>query len=166
MTINESIEYLQRQYPAFDRRVFRDTDKNGCEFCEMIMPNKALPSLPLTLHITDEGCSISAGQLENVTGCDKMTACEASAAIADIISDKIIFVLGYRDEDDLGFGKPFLTEIYALTGGDDDMSREYERFIEKISTPLTGFSRLFTSLKGRFLIMNFSGSLNKTITRS
>ncbi len=166
MNINESIEYLQKQFPSFDRKVFRDIDRHGSEFCEMVMPNKALPSMPLTIHISDDGCSISVGQIENVTGSNKMIPKSAACAISDIISDKIVFVLGYKDEDDIGFGKPFMTEIYALTGADDDMSEEYERFIHKISTPLTKFSRVFSSLKGRFLIMNFSGSLNKTITRS
>ncbi len=165
MTIDESIEYLKKQLPSFDRKVFRDIDKHGNEFCEMVMQNVSMPSLPITVHISDDGCSISVGQIENVTGSDKMTAAAAVSAICDITSDKIVFVLGYKDEDDIGFGKPFMTEIFALTGGDDDMSKEYERLIDKISSPLSKVSRFFSSLKGRFSIMNFSGSINKTITR-
>ncbi|MBQ4090780.1 MAG: hypothetical protein IJC64_00530 [Clostridia bacterium] len=165
MKIEEKIAYIQRKFPAFDRQVIYDTDNRGNDFCEMIMPNQKQPNVPLTVSVSERGCSISVGQIENVTGSDAMTPEQASAAISDILADKIIFVLAYRDGDDTGFGAPFYSRIFALTGKGDDMQEDYRKFIEKINKPLTKISRLFTVLKGRFIIFNFSGSLKREITR-
>ena len=165
MTINEQIAYLQLKMPAFDRQVINDVDNRGNAFCEMIMPNSKKPNRPITVTVTERGCSISVGQFDNVTGSTTMTPEQTYAAIKDIIDDKIIFALAYRDDDDTGFGAPVFSRIFAITGNDDDMSAEYDAFIAKISTPLTKFSKLFTSLKGRFVIFNYSGSLDREITR-
>ena len=165
MTVEQSVEYLLSHSKLFEREVIRDTDRRGRDFCEMIIKNESQPSFPITVSVTEDGCSLSVGQLEEVTGSDRMTPDEALAAIGDILEDRILFVLAYRDEDDVGFGSPFFTRIFALTGGDDDMSREYDRFMEKISKPASRFLRPFTTLKGRFLIFNFSGSVNKTVIR-
>ena len=58
-----------------------------------------------------------------------------------------------------------MTEIFPITGGEDDESRELERFIAKISTPVKGLKRKLTKLKGRFVITNFSGSEDRIISR-
>jgi hypothetical protein len=156
---------LQNAFPQFSSRVIDDVDRHGNEFCELIFSNPNLPSVPIAVHICEDGCSVSVGQFEDVTGSRNMSAEQTRGAIEDIINDKIIFVIAYRDEDDVGFGKPFFQRIFAMTGDCDDMSREYEDFIRTIQKPLSPFARRFTSLKGRFIIFNFSGSLNTTITR-
>lgn len=166
MKIAEQISYLQLKNPAFDRQVIHDVDNRGNEFCEMIMPNAKKPNAPLTVTVTERGCSVSVGQFEDVANSNTMTPEQVCAAIKDIKDDKIIFVLAYRDKDsDTGFGAPFFSRIFAITGGNDDMSEEYDSFITKISTPLTKFSRFFTSLKGRFVIFNYSGSIDREIIR-
>ena len=165
MKIEEQIAYIQRKFPAFDRQVIYDTDNRGNDFCEMIMPNEKQPRLPLTVSVSERGCSISVGQLESVTDSDTMTPEETCAAISDIVSDKIIFVLAYREGEDTGFGAPFYSRVFALTGKDDDMSEDYEKFVARISKPLSKLSRIFTAMKGRFVIFNFSGTLMREITR-
>lgn len=165
MKINDQIMYLKKAFPAFDGKVMYDVDRKGEEFCEMIMPNPHMPNMPLAVSLGENGCSLSVGQFDNVTGHSTMTVEQLCSAINDIISDKIIFVMAYADEDDIGFGKPFMTQIFAITGDNDDMSEEYERFIAKISSPLSKFARRFTSLKGRFIVTNYSGSVNMTIIR-
>ena len=165
MTVNETAEYLQRTFSKLDGRVIHDVDRHGEEFCEIIFSNNKLPSAPIAVIVADKGCSVSVGQFECVTGSDRMSAGETVSAINDIISDRIIFVMAYRSDDDIGFGKPFFTRIFALTDGEDDMSAEYERFISTISSPLSKLSRFFTSLKGRFIVFSFSGNIYRTITR-
>ncbi len=165
MKINDQIIYLRKAFPAFDGKVMYDVDRRGTEFCEMVMPNPSMPNMPLAVSLSESGCSLSAGQFDNVTGHDSMTVEQLCSAIRDVISDKIIFVMAYSEDDDVGFGKPFMTRIFAITGDDDDMSQEYKRFIAKISSPLGKFARRFTSLKGRFIITNYSGSINKIIIR-
>lgn len=165
MTIDDKILYLQKAYPQFGKRIFCDVDAHGNDFCEIVYPNEKNPRFPITVSVSDSGCTVSVGQIHNVTGKSPITHEQASEAIADIVSDKIIFVLGYRGEDDVGEGRPYLTEIFALTGGEDDMGEEYRAFIDKISTPLKGFARHLTRLKGRFIITDFTGKTSLTIER-
>ena len=134
-------------------------------FCEMVIKNENQPNFPITVSVTENGCTLSVGQFEDVASSNKMTPDEVLSAINDVIADKIIFVLAYKGEDDLGFGAPYFSRVFALTDGDDDMSDDYDRFLSHISKPVNKFFRPLTSLKGRFLIFNFSGSLNKTVMR-
>ena len=152
MTVEQVSEYLLSHSRRFERDVIYDTDKHGDSFCELIIKNPSLRSL-------------SVGNFSDVTGNKKMTPDQTLLAIEDIIADKIIFVLGYRDDDDIGFGSPFFSRIFALTGKDDDMTDDYDDFIKTVSTPINKRLRFLYSLKGRFLIFNFSGSVRKTILR-
>ena len=165
MKIEEKIEYLRRRHPGFAKRVLHDVDNKGNEFSEIIYPNEKQEMMPITVSVSDEGCLISVGKISNVTGDYPIGHEQAASAIDDIINDRIVFVLGYSEEDDTMTGAPFMSEIFPVTGDVDDNSAELERFIQKISTPVTGFKRKLTKLKGRFLITTFSGSENKIIVR-
>jgi len=165
MNIEEKIEYLRRALPAFDKKVMYDVDNRGNEFCEIIYPNEKQPSMPIAVSVSDEGCLISVGQIADVVGSSPITVDQAISAIGDIISDKIIFVLGFADGDDIGFGAPFFTQIFPITGEEDDMSEELEAFVKKIEAPLSKWKRKLTRFKGRFVITNFSGSENRVIFR-
>ncbi len=165
MNIDGRTEYLKKRYPLLELRITYDTDDRGNNFNELVYPNKDQPNMPVTVTVSDEGCLISVGQIANVTGERPITHEQAAEAIDDIINDRIILVLGYTDDGDVGFGAPFMTELFAVTGDVDDMSEELDAFIAKISKPLGKFARRFTRLKGRFIITNFSGSENKIIIR-
>ena len=165
MTIQEKVEFLRRRHPSFGKKVLYDVDVKGREFCEMIYPNENNPMMPITVSVSEDGCLISVGQISNVTGNRAISVEQAASAIDDIVQDRIVFVLGYKDGEDIGSGAPYLTEIYPITGDEDDQSRELEQFIAKISTPVTGFKRKFTPLKGRFIITDFSCGVNRTILR-
>ena len=165
MTVEQMTEYLLSHNKLFDRAVIRDTDRRGRDFCEMIIKNENLPNFPITVSVTCDGCSISVGQIEHITGSDRRTPDQALSAIEDVLRDNIIFVLAYNDEDDIGFGAPYLSRVFALTGGEDDMSREYLLFKKRLEPPIKKLFRPFVKLKGRFNIFNFSGSVNETIIR-
>ncbi len=164
MTIEQSVEYLLSHDRRFVREVMYDTDSKGEDFCEMIIKNSTNPSFPITVTVSDKGCSVAVGQFENVTGSQSMTPEQTLDAIEDIVCDKIIFVLGYEGDGDIGFGAPNFMRVFALTGREDDMSSDYEEFTDKISKPIKKFRFLY-SLKGKFVIFNYSGSLNKTVVR-
>lgn len=165
MTSEQFVEYLLSRSPLFDKGVIRDTDRHGNDFCEMIIKNEAQPLFPITVTVTNRGASISVGQIQNVASSSTMSPEETLAAINDIVNDKIIFVIAYDKDNDLGFGSPSLTRIFAITGADDDMSEDYERFLVQIAKPIKKIFRPFTSIKGRFTIFNFTGSLIKTVER-
>ena len=165
MKIEEMIGILRRRFPAFGQKVIYDTDRKGNEFCEIIYPNEKNPSMPITVSISEDGCLISVGQISHVTGDSPISVEQAVSAMEDIIADRIVFVLGYNDGDDIGLGAPFMTELYAITDDVDDMSEELEKFIEKVKKPLKGIWRKLSSLKGRFVITDFSGSRFEEIIR-
>ena len=165
MNIEEKIEFLRKKHTGFDKRVMWDVDNKGNEFAEIIYPNKSNPMMPIAVSVSEEGCLISVGQIPDVVGSFPILPEEAVSAINDIISDKIIFVLGYSAEDDTGIGAPFFTRIFPITDDVDDMSEDLEIFIKKIESPLPKWKRSFTTLKGRFVITNFSGSEKREIIR-
>ena len=165
MNIEEKIEFLRKKYPEFGRKVIYDTDGKGNEFCEMVYPNEKNPMMPITVCVSEDGCLISVGQISHVTGYRPITVEQAASAIDDVVNDRIVFVLGYKDGDDIGSGAPYLTDLYPITGDVDDRSEALEAFIGKINTPVTGFKRKLTRLKGRFIIFNFSGSRREEIFR-
>ena len=165
MKIEEMISLLRRRFPKFSQKLLYDVDNKGNEFCEMIYPNESNPSMPITVSISESGCLISVGQISHVTGDRPIPIEHAISAMEDIIADRIVFVLGYNDGDDIGSGAPFMTELYAITGDVDDMSEELEKFIEKVKKPLKGIWRKLSSLKGRFVITDFSGSRFEEIIR-
>jgi hypothetical protein len=165
MNIQEKIAFLRRRYPAFGQREIWDVDNRGEEFCEMIYPNEKNPTMPITVSVNENGCRISVGQFSHVTGNRPITVEQAAAAIDDIVNDRIVFALGYKDGECMGFGKPFITELFPLTGGEDDKKGELDAFIATLSTPVTGFRRKLTKLKGSFILTDFSGGFNKTIDR-
>ncbi len=165
MKIDEQIAYLRRIHHGFSKQVLYDADARGNEFCELIYPNATKPEMPIAVAISEEGCLISVGKVTNVTG-DRPIPCEhAASAIRDILDDKILFVLGYEEEDDTFAAAPFFSQIYALTGGVDDMQQSFEKLIRRLETPVAGLKRKLTRLKGRFLILNFSGSRDRIIIR-
>ena len=125
MNIEEKIEFLRKKHPKFSRRVMHDVDDKGNEFCEIIYPNDNNPMMPIAVSVSDEGCLISVGKYPNVTGDYPITVEQACSAIDDVINDRIVFVFGYEDIDDEG-GAPFMTEIFPITGMEDDESEELE----------------------------------------
>ena len=165
MTVAQSVEYLLSKERHFERNTIWDKDRRGRDFCELLIKNPYQPSFPITVTVTESGCSVSVGQFDDVADSNKMTPDQALSAINDILSNKIIFVLAYKNDDDIGFGTPYFSRIFAITDGEDDMSEEYEEFIKKISAPVNKYLRPFTALKGRFFIFNYTGSLKKTIIR-
>ena len=165
MNIEEMLDMLRRRYPAFGRKVIYDKDHKGREFAEIVYPNEKNPSMPITVSVSDDGCLISAGQISHVTGERPISIPEAISAIDDIINDRIVFVLGYEDKKDSISGAPFLTELFALTGDENDERGELDEFIAKLRTPVKGLRRYFASLKGRFVVTNFSGTINEEIFR-
>ena len=165
MNIEEMLDILRRRYPNFGRKVIYDVDRKGREFAEIVYPNDKNPSMPITVSISEGGCLISVGQISHVTGERPISVEEAISAIDDIINDKIVFVLGYDDKKDSISGAPFLSELFALSGDANDDEQELDEFVAKLRTPVKGLRRYFTSLKGRFVVSNFSGSRNEEIFR-
>ena len=165
MTVEEKVMHITSYYPDFAKRTIRDEDTRGNIFFDMILENEKNPSMPITLSVSEEGCILSVGIIGNVTGGKPISHEVALSAIDDIISGKVLFAIGYKGKDTYGVDTPSMTQIFALTGREDDMTKEYESFIARLSKPLSRLGRLFTKLKGKFIITNYSGDVRLEITR-
>ena len=165
MTVEEKVRYITSHYPDFAKRTIRDEDAHGNLFFDMILENSQNPAMPLTLSVSERGCTISVGIIGDITGGRPISHEAALVAIDDVISGRILFVTGYKGKDTYGVETPFMTQIFALTGREDDMTSEYESFKQKLSKPLSKLARPFTALKGRFIITNYSGDTMLEINR-
>ena len=165
MTLEEKVRYITSKHPDFAKRTIRDEDSHGNIFFDMILENEKNPSMPLTLSVSDSGCVLSVGIIGNITGGKPISHEVALNALDDVIFGRVLFVMGYSGKDTYGVDTPFLTQIFALTVREDDMTREYESFKEKLSKPLSKLGRIFTKLKGNFIITDYSGDVKLEITR-
>ena len=165
MTVEEKVRYITARFPDFAKRTIRDENARGEEFFDMVLENSSNPSMPLTVSVNEDGCLISVGPIANITGKRPIPHEAAISAIEDVISGKVLFVMGYKGKDTYGVETPFMTQIFALTGREDDMTDEYEEFRAKLSKPLSKFFRAFTSLKGKFIITDYSGEMSLEINR-
>ena len=165
MTIEESIAYLRRKFPAISPRITYDVDSHGEEFCEIFMPCKKNENLPISIAVTSDGCFLSVGRMHNVMGKNPISAEACASAIKDVVDGKIIFVFGYKNEDAHADSKVFFHRFFALTGREDDMSEDYSDFLSELEKKPTWFERKFGGTVGIFEISSFDSSEVKIIKR-
>ena len=165
MTIDESILYLRRKFPEISPRVAYDVDSKGESFCELFMPCKANENLPISITVTSDGCLFSVGRMHNVMGKEPISAETCAAAIGDVVDGKILFVFGYKNEDDYADSKVFFHRFFALTGREDDMSEEYSEFLATLEKKPSWLERKFGGTVGIFEISSFDKADVKIIKR-
>lgn len=164
MNIEDTVAMLRRRFPEFGKREIFDVDLKGDPFCEIVLPNEKNSRLPLTVTVTEKGCRLSVGHMNDIS--DGLIPSELTPqAILDVLEDRVILVFGYKNEDDRANGKTFYTNVFAITGGEDDMSSEYDRFVQTVNTPVKGIRRRMARLKGIFDICTFGGSVSVTVCR-
>ena len=165
MTVDESVQLIEKKFSQFEQSVNRDVDNKGKDFCEVCLQNRKNPMFPVTVTVKESGCLVSVGRVQNVTGTSCFPVENIIPAIEDIILGRVVFVFGYENQEKLEDDKPFFTKIFALTGKDDDMTEEYRKLIEKLNIPVGGIKRRLTKLKGIFRVYNFTYSVDETIRR-
>ncbi len=165
MTIEEAIGFFRRKFSKFPQRVAYDIDERGEDFAEIFFPNEINKNLPISILVSDEGCLLSVGRLHNVMGDRPISPEACESAIRDVIEDKIVFVFGYKTEDDYDESKVFFSRFFALTGREDDMSGEYEKFLLTLEKKPSWIERKFSKTVGIFEISSFSQAETKIIKR-
>ena len=166
MTIEDSIAYLRRQFPAISKKVTYDVDKKGRDFCELVLPNEHNENMPVTVTVNADGCRISAGRMMHISGEREMSTEEAVCAINDIINDRIVFVFKYKNEEDFSDRRACDQRFFALTDREDDMSEEFNALIKKIETPIKNkFEKIFSQNVGIFEILSFCGKFDRVLRR-
>ncbi len=165
MTIEDSISYLRRQFPSISQRVTYDVDAHGEDFCEIFLPNEQNQNLPITITVYTDGCLFSVGRMHNVMGNKPISTEVCASAIRDVIQDKIVFVFGYKNEEEYDNSKAFFHRFFALTGREDDMSDEYYDFLENLKKKPSWLEKKFSKMTGIFEFSTFSDNEPKIIKR-
>lgn len=165
MNAEGQVAELQKRFPELGRGAVFDVTGKGERFCELIYPNPYQAGFPLTVTVFDDGSLISFGKVSDVAGEKRLPLDAAICAIDDIIHDRVIFVLQYNNKDAMEHSRLYACEAFAVTDGEGDMKAEYEELIHTLHKPLRGLGRLFSTLKGIFVITDFSGGVHDEITR-
>lgn len=166
MTIEDSIAYLRRQFPAISKKVTYDVDKKGRDFCELVLPNENNENMPVTVTVNADGCLISAGRMMNISGEREMSVQETVCAINDVVGDKIVFVFKYKNEEDFLDRRACESKFFALTGREDDMSEEFDAFVKKIESPIKNkLEKFFSQNIGIFEFVSFGGKFDRVVRR-
>lgn len=165
MNLSEQVLELQKRFPELGRRAVYDMTDKGESFCELVYPNPAQQSLPLTLTVFDDGTAISLGKIPDVAGGKRLPIDAAICAVDDIIHDRIIFVFQYASRSAMESSLPIACDAFVMTEGEGDMRTEYDDLMRTLRKPLSAFGKLFSSLKGIFVITDFSGSRRELIER-
>ncbi len=165
MTIQDSITYLRRQFPSISPRVSCDVDSDGEDFCEIFLPNDKNANLPISITVRDDGCLFSVGRMHNVMGNKPISTEVCASAIRDVVEDRIVFVFGYKNDEDYDDSKAFYHRFFALTGRDDDMSEEYEDFLAMLDKKPSWLEKKFSKMTGIFEISRFNDEAPKIIKR-
>lgn len=155
----EGVALLVRRYPALAAHMRYDTDARGNAFCELTLPNPQNPAEPLTVQVTEDGCLLSFGAVEEVTGNAPIPAERMADAMADILSDRVVFLSVYQNEDAMLARKASLCRVYRA----DDPA--LDALTARLSAPPRLFDRLFSPYRGLVTLTTFSGAGNRVFHR-
>lgn len=165
MKPEEFAQQLLKSYPAFGKKIIYDVTARGEDFCEIVYPNTVLPTFPITVTVYEDGALLSFGNAEDITGGTRLSLEETSQAIADITEDKTVFSLRYKNSEAYEDGRLSGVELFLLSGDEGDMSEEYEKYLATLNVKPGRLGRLFTSRKGIFRILTFTGKTDIRIER-
>lgn len=157
--MDEAVALLVRRYPVLAAHRRYDTDARGEAFCELTLPNEQNPSEPLTVQVTEDGCLLSFGAVEEVTGNAPIPAEQMADAMADILADRVVVVSVYKNEDAQLARKASLCRVYSKE------DPELDALIRRLSAPPRLFDRLFSPYRGLVTLTTFSGAGNRVFHR-
>ncbi|NLM35789.1 MAG: hypothetical protein GX206_10165 [Clostridiales bacterium] len=87
-------------------------------------------------------------------------------AISDVLNDKYIVILGYKDLKAYENRKQYFDSCFSLSDDEElDSMDEYKLFINYLTSPVKGIKKLFRLYKGIFEVSNWSGSDYKKFIR-
>ena len=165
-TIDEFATLLTRTFAQHHPRVIKDVNDKGIPVTEFMIPNPHLPRFAVSLQFHADGgyvdtCSLWFGQIE-ISG--HMDADTAASAIEEIMSDKVVAILRYKNQDAYDDHRPSPRKwLYQITDDEDDESAELEAIKARLhSTPTLG-EKISGKLLGVFEV--FSWTSQEVIVR-
>lgn len=161
-TAEEFAALLTRTFARYQPRVVYDVDDKGQRLLEFILPNPDFPRFSVSLQTTEirkqvDRCTLWMGQAQITSTMDPELAIPA---IEEIISDRVVAILRYKNEDAYDNHHPAdkAQWLYQLTEDEDDDSKTLERMKQKLITPPSFGEKLSGKMTGVFEIIRWSGN--------
>ena len=160
-TPDEFTSLLTRTFAAYQPRTVRDTDPKGVPVIEWMLPNPHDPRFSVSLQLRSgrayvDTCSLWFGQIE-LSG--HMSTDAVVSAIEEIISDRVVAILRYRNRDAYENHRPSTKKwLYQLTDDEDDESAELEDMKARLRSAPTLTERISGKLLGTFEVFSWSES--------
>lgn len=151
MNADESRREILKKFPGFAAHTSQDTDKNGKIFFEMVLPNEQNPNFPLTVTVNDRGCFLSWGAVDYIAGEFECSADDICVCVSDILSDEVMLVSVYPNEERMDERRPSLCDVCAKG------SEKYEKIVGTAGKPLSLIGKLTSKWQGIIELTDWSG---------
>lgn len=159
MKIEDSKKVLLRAYPKFAGHITDDSDAKGNEFSEMVLPNPQNENFPLTVTVNAEGCLLSWGSVDYITGVVEIPAESMVGEISEIIGGKSVLLSVYPDEKCFEERRASLCDVYDRDG------EKLSKLLSKLQKKLSLFDRMFSKWQGIIELTDWSGDNYRVIRR-
>lgn len=166
LNIEENIKNLLKLYPQFSENINEYHDPKQGDNVKLSIFNTSNPrfSLSVTMYEFD-GIYIDFGDMSIV---EQETSVNDIVldAISDVLNDKCIVVLGYKNDKTYEDMKSYFgANFFESTEEECNSLDKYYSFIKKLSLPVKGFKRFFRFYKGIIEASNWSGSQHIKLRR-
>lgn len=140
-------------------RVSTDTDDKGNPLTELLIPHPTEPRFSVSLRMRERGgtvhtCDLWFGQAE-ITGA--LDPDDAEAAIEEIISDRIVAVIRYKNPAAYEDHRKSREWLFQLTGDEDSDAPALEALLARLASPAGVMDRLSGTYVGVFEVIRWSG---------
>ena len=165
-TLDEYASLLTRAFAPYHPRVIKDVNDKGVSVMEFILPNPTEPRFSVSVQVQEakgyvDKCSLWFGQAE-ISG--HMNADQIAGAIEEIVSNRIVAILRYKNQDAYDNHRPSGKQwLYQLTDDQDDDSESLLIMKDKLQSKPTLAEKLSGKLLGVFEI--FSWENRETVNR-
>lgn len=165
-TLDEYATLLTRAFAPHRPRIIKDVNDKGITVMEFIVPHPTEPRFSVSVQVQEakgyvDKCSLWFGQAE-ISG--HMNADQIAGAIEEIVSNRIVAILRYKNQDAYDNHRPSGKQwLYQLTDDQDDDSESLLIMKDKLQSKPTLAEKLSGKLLGVFEI--FSWENRETVNR-
>ena len=158
-TLDEYATLLARTFAPYRPRVIKDVTDKGVEVMEFILPHPQNPRFSVSLQASEtrgfvETCALWFGQAE-ISG--RMDVDMVVSAIEEIVSDRVVAVLRYKNQDAFDNHRPSGKQwLYQLSDDEDDDTPRLEAMKQRLQSPPTFGEKISGQLLGVFEIFSWS----------
>lgn len=165
LNIDENIGILLNSFPQFNGSIKRYHEKL-VNTANLTILNELNPRFSLAVTMSEaDGVYVDFGGASIIEQ-EKSVNETVLGAISDVLNDKCIVILGYRNLYAYEQRIQYFDASFCSSDIEEfDTMNEYNSFIDKLTLPVMGIKRWIRFYKGIFEVSNWSGSEYMKIIR-